>query len=48
MENYGGICRHGKTPDSSTKVLWQLYQQSHLVANQENLGERNDGFSVLV
>jgi hypothetical protein len=32
----------GETPDSSTRVLWQSYQQSHLVANQDNLGEGND------
>jgi hypothetical protein len=34
----------GKTPDSSTRALWQSKQRSHLVANQEELGERNDKF----
>jgi hypothetical protein len=30
-----------KTPDSSTAALWETYQQSHLVANQEEFGLRN-------
>jgi hypothetical protein len=25
-------------------ALWQSYQQSHLVKNQENLGKGHDGF----
>jgi hypothetical protein len=35
----------GKTPDSSTRALWQSYQQNHLVARQEILDERNAEFS---
>jgi hypothetical protein len=31
--------RHGKTPDSSTTALWQSYQQSNLVAKQEEPGK---------
>jgi hypothetical protein len=27
--------------------LWQAYQQNHLVANQKELGEGNDEFSLL-
>jgi hypothetical protein len=27
----------GKTPDLSTRALWQSYQQSHLVAKQDEL-----------
>jgi hypothetical protein len=30
---------NGKTPDSSTTALWQSYQQSHLVAKQEELSK---------
>jgi hypothetical protein len=26
-----------KTPDSSTRTLWQSYQQSHVVAEQDEL-----------
>jgi hypothetical protein len=29
------------TSDSSTRALWKFYQQSHLVAKQEEHGERN-------
>jgi hypothetical protein len=25
-----------RTPDSSTRALWQFYQQIHLVANRKN------------
>jgi hypothetical protein len=32
----------GKTPDTSTRALWQSYQQSHLVADLEKLDEGND------
>jgi hypothetical protein len=31
------LYQEGKTPDSSTRALWQSYQQSHLVANQEDV-----------
>jgi len=29
-------CRQRKTPDSSTRALWQSYQQRHLVASRRN------------
>jgi hypothetical protein len=29
-------CWQRKTPDSSTRVLWQSYQQRHLVASTRN------------
>jgi hypothetical protein len=35
-----------ETPDASTRALWQSYQQSHLVANQEEFGEGNDKFGL--
>jgi hypothetical protein len=31
------LCRQVKTSDSSTRASWQLYQQSYLVAKQEQL-----------
>jgi hypothetical protein len=34
--------------ESSTRALWQSYQQSHLAANQEELGEGNDEFILQV
>jgi hypothetical protein len=37
MENYGGIISVEETSDSSTTALWKSYQQSHLVAKQEEL-----------
>jgi hypothetical protein len=45
LENHGRISEGG-TPDSFTRALWQFYQQSHLVANQENLGIGNDEFNL--
>jgi hypothetical protein len=30
----------------SQSALWQSYQQRHLVANWEDLGEGNDGFCL--
>jgi hypothetical protein len=42
MENQGGIILTGKTLGSTTRALWQSYQQSHLVANLEELSEEND------
>jgi hypothetical protein len=42
IENNGGIISTGETPDSSTRALWKSYQQSNLVANQEELGEGNE------
>jgi hypothetical protein len=44
MVNYGGVISAGETPDSSTRALWQCYQQSHIVANKDELGEGNDEF----
>jgi hypothetical protein len=38
--------RQGKTLASLTRALWQPYQQSHLVPNQEKLGEENYQFSL--
>jgi hypothetical protein len=38
--------RQGKTADSSTRALWQSYQQCHLVTKQEELDERNDEFGL--
>jgi hypothetical protein len=46
MENHSGIISAGKTPDSSTRALWQSYQQSQLVSKQEELDERNDEFGL--
>jgi hypothetical protein len=44
------IYEHGepwwKTPDSSTRALWQSYQQSYLAPKQEELGEGNDEFGL--
>jgi hypothetical protein len=31
------LYQKGKTPDSSTRALWEFYQRSHLVANQDEL-----------
>jgi hypothetical protein len=41
-ENHGGMIKTGKTPDSPTRALWQPNQQSHLIANQEELGTGNN------
>jgi hypothetical protein len=46
MENHGGMTSMGETPDSTNTALWQSYQQCYLVANQEELGEGNDEFSL--
>jgi hypothetical protein len=37
-----GWHRQGRTPDSSTRALRKSYQQRHLAANQEELGEGYD------
>jgi hypothetical protein len=42
MENHDGLISTGKIPDLSTRGLWQSCQQSHLIANQEELGEANN------
>jgi hypothetical protein len=44
MENHDGMMSTGGTPDSSTRVLWQLYQESRLVVYQEDLCEGSDRF----
>jgi hypothetical protein len=36
----------GKTPDSSTRALWQFYQQSHLVAKLEELVKKIINFAL--
>jgi hypothetical protein len=46
LENHGGMIWTGNTPDSFTRALWQSCQLSHLVANQEELGEGSDDFSL--
>jgi hypothetical protein len=33
VENHGGMT--GKTLNSSTKGLWQTYQQNHIIAKQD-------------
>jgi hypothetical protein len=38
--------RQGKTPNSSTRALWQSCQQSNLVARKEDLVEGNDKFGL--
>jgi hypothetical protein len=42
MENHGGMISTEETPNSSTRALWQSYQQSYLVAKQEVLGKGNE------
>jgi hypothetical protein len=46
MENSGGMISTGETPDLSTTALWQSYQQSHILANKEELGEGNYEFGL--
>jgi hypothetical protein len=38
--------RQEKTTDSSTRILWKSYKQSHLVTTQEELGEGNYEFGL--
>jgi hypothetical protein len=40
-ESNGGMISTEETPHSSTRVLWQIYQQTHLEAKQEEHGEGN-------
>jgi hypothetical protein len=35
MDNHGEMMSRGETPDSSTTALWQSYQQSYLVIQEE-------------
>jgi hypothetical protein len=44
VENHGGMISTGKSLDTSTRVLWQSYQQSQLLENQEELGKGNAEF----
>jgi hypothetical protein len=46
MENYGGMISAGRTLDSSTRVLWQSYQQSHLLAKPYELEKGNNEFAL--
>jgi hypothetical protein len=39
------LCRQRKTSDSSSRALWQCYQQSNLVASRGN-GRRNVKFCI--
>jgi hypothetical protein len=39
LENYAGMIRVGKTPESSTRALWQSCQQSHLIEHREELAK---------
>jgi hypothetical protein len=44
MANHGGIVLTGENWFVHQSALWQSYQQSHLVANLEEVGEENDEF----
>jgi hypothetical protein len=46
MDNRGGIISTEEIPGSSTRALWQSYQDIHLVAKQEELAKRNDQFCL--
>jgi hypothetical protein len=39
METHSGIVSTAKNPDSSTIDIWESYQQSNLVAKQEEICE---------
>jgi hypothetical protein len=39
MENNGGMISTGETPDSSITALWQAYQQSRILAKQEEVAK---------
>jgi hypothetical protein len=39
MDNHGGMSSIRENTDSSTRALWQSYQQSNLVAKQEKLAK---------
>jgi hypothetical protein len=47
-ENYGGMYCQGKTLDSSTRVFWQSYQHSHLVARQEEVAKEMMNFALRI
>jgi hypothetical protein len=42
LENNGGMMSTEEIPDSFTRALWKSYQRTHLVANQEELGEGSE------
>jgi hypothetical protein len=46
MDSHDGMISTRKTTDSSSRSLWQSYQQSNLVANKEELGEGNYEFGL--
>jgi hypothetical protein len=47
MESYGGMSlTEKKTSNPPTRALLQSYQQSHPVANQEEVSEENDEFRL--
>jgi hypothetical protein len=46
MQNHGGIISIGKTSESSTRALWQSYQQNNLVVKQEKLEKEMMNFAV--
>jgi hypothetical protein len=46
MEDHGGWCRIGKTADSSLRALSGNSTNSHIVANQKELGEESVGFCL--
>jgi hypothetical protein len=41
MENHGGMILTGITPDSSTRALWQSYQQNQSSSKAGGTGEGN-------
>jgi hypothetical protein len=45
MKNHGGMISTEETPDSSTREVWQSYQQSY-ISKSEVAGEGNDEFGV--
>jgi hypothetical protein len=47
MKNHGRLKPTGKTPDSSTRPVWQSYQ-SHLIAKQEELATRMMNLSLRI
>jgi hypothetical protein len=42
MDSHGEMIWTEKTPDSSTRALWQTFHQSHLVANQAELAKETN------
>jgi hypothetical protein len=47
IENHGGMVSTGENSRFVHQIsLWQSYKQSYLVANQEELGEGNNGFCL--